>query len=244
VIRIRKCAKHECGFDGQIPTTRSEAELILKAALILKAEGPSKKMKAAAKTLLKPIYAHRDKCAATSKKKDKLIHDETLRIALEKDIRPEEAFELLKQEWTKRGIQPRWWFTWERHCTIEEWEELKIHQHEVKVQALATEKGISFEEATKEYKDRIYKDAIGNGMFRAEMIGRMNPTGKYTQAQFNMCMNDTASSFDFQWAGGKPFFLGPKKDWPTPEVKFRRLGTAAHTPPQLPNTTDSEVVAA
>jgi len=63
-----------------------------------------------------------------------MIHDETLRIAQEKDIRPEEAFELLKQEWTKRGIQPRWWFKWETYCTPEEWEELQIHRHEVKVQ--------------------------------------------------------------------------------------------------------------
>jgi hypothetical protein len=227
-------------YEGQMPTNRSEAELILKHI----DQQPKKqraRVRAACKALLKPIYAYRDKCAATSTAKDKMIHDETLYIAQEKDIRPEEAFELLKKEWTKRRIQPRWWFRWERYCTPEELEELQIHRHEVKVQALATYKSVSFDEAMKEYKDQLYKDIIADVMFRAELMGKMNPTGKYTQEQFNRCMNDAASRFDFQWAGGKPVFLGPREEWPTPEIKFRRPGTPAPSAPSLPNTTDSEM---
>ena len=205
-----------------VPTNRLQAEEILK--------NPKKSpaaVRAAAKKLLKPIYAFRAKCDATSETKHKMIREETFRIATENDIRPEEAFELLKQEWTKRGIKPRWWFDWPRYCTPDEWQELQLHRLEVKVQELATERNIPLDEAMAEYKKEIYKKAVQGVSFRVQMQGMINPSGNYTEAQWNDCMNDAASNFDFQWAEGKPVFIGPENHWPTPRVVFRRIGDSA-----------------
>jgi hypothetical protein len=216
-----------------MPTNRLQAEEILK--------NPKKSpaaVKAAAKKLLKPIYAHRDKCDATSKKKYKMIREETFRIAMEKDIRPEEAFELLKQQWTERGIQPRYWFRWERYCTPDEWEELQIHKLEMDVQALATEKNIPLEEATAQFKKEIWDKAMKGVMFRASVQGRINPGGQYTIEQFNSCMLDVANRFDFQWAGGQPVWIGSKNQQPKVTYGFRRLGHPPDDAPSLPSTTD------
>jgi hypothetical protein len=232
-------------FPGQIPANRSEAELILEHI-----EQQPKKVRStvrtAAKKLLKPIYAHRDKCMSTSVKKSEIIREETLRIAQERAIRPEEAFEVLREEWTKRGVEPQRWFKWENYCTLDEWEELQIHRHEAKILALVAERNcegtaapILFSDVMVEYKNRLRKEALSEVLFRATMQGKINHGGKYTTEQFNRCMNDTASTFDFQWAGGGPIFIGPEKDWPTIKVKYRRAGPVDRGVTGMPSTTES-----
>ena len=175
-----------------------------------------------------------------------MVREETLRIAQEKDIRPEEAFELLKEEWKTRGVEPQRWFRWEGYCTPDEWEELQIHGHEVKIQALVTERNLEgncapvlFNDVMVEYKERLCKDALSEALFRAQMQGRTNPSGRYTTEQFNRCMNDTASRFDFQWAGGKAVFLGSQKDWPELKVRYRRTGHLGRAAGSMPSTTDT-----
>jgi len=229
-----KLTKHDAYFSPTVaPTNRKQAE-----AMLNQPENLTPEVKRAAKKLLKPIYARRDKSDATSRMKFKMVHDETLRLAAEKEIRPEESFELLKQLWTDRGINPRWWFNWERFCSLDEWEELQIHNLESEVQDLATEKSIPFDVAMVEYKKGLVNKLRGDAIFRADLQGRCMPGGEFTSEQFNNCVLDVANSFAFQWAGGVPTFAGLERDYPKPNYRFRRVGHSVPRPDSVTSTTD------
>lgn len=95
------------------------------------------------------------------------------------------------------------------------------------------------EQATAEYKKQIVTEARSNAMYRNEVISAAaGHEGKYASEDFNMCMLDVANSFDFQWAGGKPLFIGLPKDFPTVTYGFRRVGPPESIAGEGPNSTD------
>jgi hypothetical protein len=164
------------------------------------------------KRIAKRIEKRKALRSATTQAKDAAVRAKILHNVETLGIRPQEACVLMREEWTSRGVNPPWWFTWGYYATQEEINEQRIYEHEQTIQADAQQRGIPYEQAAGEYKDAIIRAATDSALQRAGFMGQMSKasgrSNGTTTEQINMCMADRDANFDYQWAGGKPWSEG------------------------------------